>query len=94
MIVKGKFDFLLIFQPMIKKLFFRVAVLCYDYHDYCQGPFLHHTGLNALNLRLLEKKGVATIRVPYFDFSPNDLLVKRVQYLQKLIKNVSKVENT
>lgn len=64
--------------------------MVHDYHDLCQGPHQHLTGIAALNSRLLSKAGYEVVCVPHYEFSVNDLLLKRVQYLQKVIKNASK----
>jgi hypothetical protein len=68
----------------------RIALMVHDYHDFCQGPHQHLSGIAALNSRLLSKAGYAVLSVPYNEFSVNDLLLKRVTYLQKIIKNASK----
>jgi hypothetical protein len=64
--------------------------MVHDYHDFCQGPRQHLSGIAALNSRLLSKAGYEVLSVPYNEFSVNDLLLKRIQYLQKIIKNASK----
>ncbi|XP_070503564.1 FAST kinase domain-containing protein 4 [Chironomus tepperi] len=68
----------------------RIALMVHDYHDFCQGPHQHLSGIAALNSRLLSKAGYEVLSVPHNEFSVNDLLLKRVQYLQKIIKNASK----
>lgn len=64
--------------------------MVHDYHDICQGPHQHLTGIATLNARLLKKAGYEVLSVSHHEFSINDLLLKRVQFLQKIIKNVSK----
>jgi hypothetical protein len=61
-----------------------------DFRDMCQGTHQSLNGITAFNLRLLSKAGHHVIGVPYNEFSISDKLLKRVQYLEKLIKSVSK----
>jgi RAP domain len=61
-----------------------------DFRDMCQGSYQHMNGITALNLRLLAKAGYEIISVPYTEFSINDKLLKRVQYLEKAIKAINK----
>jgi RAP domain len=61
-----------------------------DFRDMCQGSHQQVNGITALNLRLLAKAGYEVITVPYTEFSISDKLLKRVQYLEKAIKAVTK----
>lgn len=71
-------------------LFRRVALMVQDFRDMCQGPHQHLNGITALNLRLLSKAGYHVVGVPYNEFSISDKLLKRVQYLEKIIKGINK----
>lgn len=69
---------------------FRIAFIAYDYHDLCRGCRFEITGVNDLVRRLLEAKGYQLVTVPYTDFNPRDKLIKRVQYLEKHLKDIVK----
>lgn len=72
----------------------RIALMVHDYHDMCQGPHQHVNGIAALNLRLLSKSGYHVITVPYNEFSISDNLLKRVQYLENIIKAIKNTNST
>lgn len=61
-----------------------------DFRDMCQGSHQQLNGITALNLRLLTKAGYHVVGVPYNEFSISDKLLKRVQYLEKIIKGINK----
>lgn len=63
--------------------------MVHDFRDMCQGPHQKFNGITALNLRLLSKAGYHVISVPYNEFSISDKLLKRVQYLEKIIKAIN-----
>lgn len=77
---------------MINFLFFRVAVVIQDYHDWCQGIDTSINGVAALAIRLLEKAGYSVIPVPYQEFSVSEKLLKRVQYLEKKLKEIGRAK--
>lgn len=66
--------------------------MVHDFRDMCQGSHQHLNGITALNIRLLSKAGYHVISVPYHEISVTDKLLKRVQYLEKIIKSVNKNE--
>lgn len=68
----------------------RIALMIHDFRDMCQGPQQHLNGITELKHRLLLKAGYHVISVPYNEFSISDKLLKRVQYLEKLIKSINK----
>jgi len=68
----------------------RIALMVHDYHDLCQGSYNNPNGITNLNMRLLAKSGYQVLSVPYHEFSISDKLLKRVQYLEKLIKAATK----
>lgn len=81
----------LISQPLKSNEFLlhRVALMIHDFRDtvsQSQGSHQEVNGSTALNLRLLTKAGYHVIGVPYYEFSISDKLLKRVQYLEKIIK--------
>lgn len=64
-----------------------------DYHDMCQGAHQKLTGITSLNIKLLQKSGFNIITIPYNEFNNSDKLLKRVQYLERKIKEVSNKKN-
>lgn len=64
-----------------------------DYHDMCQGAHQKLSGLTVLSLKLLEKSGYNVINVPYNEFNNSDKILKRVQYLERKIKEISNRKN-
>lgn len=74
----------------IKFLFLSVALMVQDFRDMCQGTHQSLNGITAFNLQLLAKADYHVIGVPYSEFSISDKLLKRVQYLEKVIKEISK----
>lgn len=64
-------------------------MVVHDFHDHCHGPHQKLNGISTLNTQLLEKSGYTLISIPYDEFSHNDKLLKRVQYLEERIKNIS-----
>jgi len=67
----------------------KVALMVHDFRDMCQGSQIHINGITALNMRLLSKAGYHVISVPYHEFSVNDKLLRRIQYLEKVIKSIN-----
>ncbi|CAO1423162.1 unnamed protein product [Diamesa tonsa] len=67
----------------------KIAIMVHDYRDMCQGTHQNLNGITSLNLNLLTKAGYKVISVPYNEFSISDKLLKRVQYLEKKIKEVA-----
>lgn len=63
--------------------------MVHDYRDMCQGTHQNLNGITSLNLNLLTKAGYNVISVPYNEFSISDKLLKRVQYLEKKIKEIA-----
>jgi hypothetical protein len=59
----------------------------------CQGAHQHVNGITALDLKLLHKSGYSVISVPYNEFNNSDKLLKRVQYLEKKIKEIANRKN-
>lgn len=72
----------------------RVALMVHDFHDMCQGTHQTLNGIAALNLRLLTKAGYHAISVPFNEFSISDKLLKRVQYLDDIVKRLTKTNST
>ena len=58
-----------------------------DYKDQCLGS-LNLTGTQSFRERLLTLSGYKVVKVSYLEFNPTDKMVKKVQLLQQLIKNV------
>lgn len=65
---------------------FRVAVIVLNYKDLCKGKSFS-TGAQALRERLLTQSGYRVVTVKHTEFDPRDKLVKKVQYLEQLVKN-------
>ncbi|KAI9554627.1 hypothetical protein GHT06_019900 [Daphnia sinensis] len=64
----------------------RVAVMVLNYKDLCKGkPF--SIGAQGLRERLLTQSGYRVVTVKHTEFDPRDKLVKKVQYLEQLVKN-------
>jgi len=58
-----------------------------DYKDMCLGN-LSLTGTQSFRERLLTMSGYKVVKVTYLEFNPTDKMVKKVQLLEQLIKNV------
>lgn len=69
-------------------IFYRIAIMVLDYHDMCQGSPTELTGITSMALQLLERSGYKTVTVPYNEFSTSEKLLKRVQYLERKLKDV------
>lgn len=67
--------------------------MVHDYHDMCQGAHQKLNGISALALKLLQKSDYSIISVPYSEFSNSDKLLKRIQYLERKIKEISNRKN-
>lgn len=59
-----------------------------DYKDLCLGQ-LHSTGPQALREKLLQLSGYRVVKVKHSEFDPKDKPVKKVQYLEQLIKTTA-----
>ncbi|CRK94919.1 CLUMA_CG008410, isoform A [Clunio marinus] len=68
----------------------KVAIMMHDYKDACHGPHFHLNGITSLNARLLTLAGYHVLSVPYTEFSISDKVLKRVQYLEALIRSLNK----
>jgi len=64
-------------------------VLVWEYADLCRRV-REPTGPNQLALRLLQAQGMRVLQVPHHEFSPNEKLIQRVQYLERKIKAIAK----
>jgi RAP domain len=69
--------------------FYRIGVFVWEYGDLCRRV-REPTGPNKLAMRLLQAQGMRVMQVPHFEFSPNEKLVQRVQYLEKKVKALAK----
>lgn len=69
----------------------RIAVLVYDYHDYCRGQD-DLIGSTYLYTQLLKARGYNLVTIPYKNFSIQDTIDKRVNYLTQCIKNVQETK--
>ncbi|XP_065334990.1 FAST kinase domain-containing protein 3, mitochondrial [Cloeon dipterum] len=67
----------------------RIAIMVWEYADLCRRVS-EPTGPNKLAVRLLQAQGARVLQVPHSEFSPNEKLVQRVQYLEKKIKSLAK----
>ncbi|CAB3383432.1 Hypothetical predicted protein [Cloeon dipterum] len=67
----------------------RIAIMVWEYADLCRRV-CEPTGPNKLAVRLLQAQGARVLQVPHTEFSPNEKLVQRVQYLEKKIKYLAK----
>lgn len=70
---------------------FRIAVLVHDYHDYCRGQD-DLIGSTYLYTQLLQARGYNLVTVSYKNFSIQDTIDKRVNYLTQCIKNVQETK--
>lgn len=64
--------------------------MVHDFRDMCQGSHQQLNGIAALNLRLLSKAGYHVISVPFNEFSISDKLLKRVQYLETILRAINR----
>lgn len=64
-----------------------------DYHDLCQGVFNQPNGISALTQKLLEQAGYNVLVVPHTEFNTSDKLIKRVQYLEEKLKEITAKKN-
>jgi len=71
----------------------RVAIMVRDFHDLCQGVHQQLNGLSALSHKLLEHGGYKVMMIPYNEFSTTDKLIKRVQYLEDKLKQITATKN-
>uniref|UniRef100_U5EU15 RAP domain-containing protein n=1 Tax=Corethrella appendiculata TaxID=1370023 RepID=U5EU15_9DIPT len=66
----------------------RIAIMVQDFHDMCHGTHETINGLQNLSIKLLEKSNYHVLTVPYTEFNTSDKLLKRVQYLEKKLKEI------
>lgn len=57
-----------------------------NYKDLCKGKSFS-TGAQGLRERLLIQSGYRVVKVKHTEFDPRENLVKKVQYLEHLIRN-------
>jgi len=65
----------------------RIAIMVVDFKYQCLGS-LTLTGTQSFRERLLTMSGYKVVKVSYLEFNPADKMVKKVQLLEQLIKNV------
>jgi hypothetical protein len=65
-----------------------VAVLAQGYLTQTLG-IREPTGLSALQVRLLQNEGFYVVTVPYTEFSPQEKVLRRVQYLEQRMRSIN-----
>jgi len=65
----------------------RIAIMVVDFKYQCLGS-LTLTGTQSFRERLLTMSGYKVVKVSYLEFNPADKMVKKVQLLEQMIKNV------
>ncbi|KAL0117473.1 hypothetical protein PUN28_010355 [Cardiocondyla obscurior] len=70
----------------------RIAILVHDYHAYCIGQN-DLVGSVYLYTQLLKAKGYDLISISYENFSAQDNIKKRVNYLKQCINNVQEIKS-
>lgn len=65
--------------------------MVYDYHDYCRGQN-DLVGSTYLYTQLLRARGYNLVTIPYKNFSIQDTIDKRVNYLTQCIKDVQETK--
>ena len=88
LILQGLFPIIKVVLKLLPTYYcFRIAVIVLNYKDLCKGkPF--STGAQGFRERLLIQSGYRVVKVKHTEFDPREKLVKKVQYLEHLIKNV------
>lgn len=61
--------------------------MVHDYHDYCRGQ-ADLIGSTYLQTQLLKAKGYEIIAISYENFSMQDKIEKRINYLKQCMKSV------
>ena len=56
-----------------------------EYKDFCTSQ-LHLVGPQSLREQLLTLSGYKVVKVSYKDFNPDEKMVKKVQLLERLLK--------
>lgn len=71
---------------------FRIAIMVHDYHDYCRGQN-DLIGPIYLYTQLLKARGYNLITISYENFSMQDKIKKRVNYLKKCMDGVQEMKS-
>lgn len=71
---------------------FRIAIVVHDYHDYCRGQ-KDLVGSTYLYTQLLKARGYDLIMISYENFSIQDKIDKRINYLKQCMSNVQKIKS-
>lgn len=71
---------------------FRIAIMVHDYHDYCRGQN-DLIGSTYLYTQLLKARGYNLITISYENFSIQDKIDKRVNYLKKCMDSVQEMKS-
>lgn len=67
--------------------------MMHDYHDYCRGKN-DLLGSVYLYTQLLKARGYDLLTISYENFSIQDKLEKRMNYLKECMKNVQEKKST
>lgn len=70
----------------------RIAIVVHDYHDYCRGQ-KDLVGSTYLYTQLLKARGYDLIMISYENFSIQDKIDKRINYLKQCMSNVQKIKS-
>ncbi|KAL6422067.1 hypothetical protein ACFW04_010850 [Cataglyphis niger] len=70
----------------------RIAIMVHDYHDYCRGQN-DLIGSTYLYTQLLKARGYNLITISYENFSIQDKIDKRVNYLKKCMDSVQEMKS-
>lgn len=69
----------------------RIAIMVHDYHDYCRGQ-KDLVGSTYLYTQLLKARGYHLITISYENFSIQDKIDKRINYLKQCMNNAQKIK--
>ncbi|EFN82910.1 Protein TBRG4 [Harpegnathos saltator] len=71
----------------------RIGIIVHDYHDYCRGQN-DLLGTVHLHTQLLKAQGYDLLTISYENFSIQDKLEKRIDYLKQCMQNVQEKKST
>lgn len=71
---------------------FRIAIMVHHYHDYCRGQN-DLVGSAYLHTELLKAKGYDLITISYENFSIQDKIDKRINYLKQCMNSVQEIKS-
>jgi len=72
--------------------YFRIAIMVHDYHDYCIGQN-DLVGSAYLYTQLLRARGYELITISYENFSIQDNVIKRAEYLKQCMNSIQEVKS-